>query len=74
MPPVSPRNVNWSPETKMGPHSKIGLEKYFLRKVWQGKSETFYENLVLDMLGINKLKEVHLEPGEMRPGHNRRRK
>jgi sulfide:quinone oxidoreductase len=32
--------------------------------VRHGQSETFYENLVLDVLGIRKLKEIHLEPAE----------
>ena len=44
--------------------AKIGFEKYFLRKVRQGKAETFYENLVLDMLGIRKLKEIHIDAAE----------
>ena len=44
--------------------AKVGFEKYFLRKIRQGKSETFYEKLALDALGIGKLKEIHLEPAE----------
>jgi sulfide:quinone oxidoreductase len=44
--------------------AKVGFEKYFLHKVRQGKSETFYENLVLDVLGIRKLKDIHIEPAE----------
>lgn len=63
-PQIPPRNVNWSSQGKWVHAAKVGFEKYFLRKVRQGRSETFYENLVLDMLGINKLKQVHLEPGE----------
>lgn len=63
-PQIPPRNVNWSSQGKWVHAAKVGFEKYFLRKVRQGRSETFYENLVLDMFGINKLKQVHLEPGE----------
>jgi sulfide:quinone oxidoreductase len=63
-PQIPPRNVNWSSQGRWVHAAKIGFEKYFLRKVRQGKSETFYENLVLDMLGIKKLKDIHIEPAE----------
>jgi sulfide:quinone oxidoreductase len=61
-PQIPPRNVNWSSQGKWVHAAKIGFEKYFLRKVRQGRSETFYENLALDMLGIKKLKDIHIEP------------
>ena len=38
--------------------AKIGFEKYFLRKIRKGTSETFYEKLALDVLGIAKLKRT----------------
>ncbi|MBN9245018.1 MAG: NAD(P)/FAD-dependent oxidoreductase [Mesorhizobium sp.] len=60
-PQIPPRNVNWSSQGKWVHAAKIGFEKYFLHKVRQGKTETLYENLVLDMLGIKKLKEIHIE-------------
>lgn len=63
-PQIPPRNVNWSSSGKWVHAAKIGFEKYFLRKVRQGKSDTVYENLVLDMLGIKKLKELKTEPAE----------
>jgi sulfide:quinone oxidoreductase len=63
-PQIPPRNVNWSSQGKWVHMAKIGFEKYFLRKVRSGQSDTFYENLVLDMLGIKKLKEIHMEPAE----------
>jgi sulfide:quinone oxidoreductase len=63
-PQIPPRNVNWSSQGKWVHAAKIGFEKYFLRKVRAGQSEAFYENLVLDMLGIRKLKEIHMEPAE----------
>lgn len=63
-PQIPPRNVNWSSQGKWVHAAKVGFEKYFLRKVRQGKAETFYENLVLDMLGIKKLKEIHIESAD----------
>ncbi len=61
-PQIPPRNVNWSSSGRWVHTAKIGFEKYFLRKIRQGKSETFYERLALDLLGIEKLKEIHVEP------------
>jgi sulfide:quinone oxidoreductase len=63
-PQIPPRNVNWSSQGKWVHAAKVGFEKYFLHKVRQGKGETFYENLALDVLGIRKLKEIHIEPAE----------
>jgi len=60
-PQIPPRNVNWSAEGKWVHAAKIGFEKYFLRKVRQGSADTFYERLALDLLGIKKLKEIHIE-------------
>ena len=42
-PQIPPRNVNWSSSGKWVHAAKVGFEKYFLRKIRQGKSETFYE-------------------------------
>lgn len=63
-PQLPPRNVNWSSQGKWVHAAKVGFEKYFLRKIRQGRSETFYERLALDALGIRKLKEIHTEPAE----------
>jgi sulfide:quinone oxidoreductase len=63
-PQIPPRNVNWSSQGKWVHAAKIGFEKYFLHKVRQGKAETFYESLALDVLGIKKLKDIHIEPAE----------
>ncbi|TAN10912.1 MAG: NAD(P)/FAD-dependent oxidoreductase [Rhizobiaceae bacterium] len=60
-PQIPPRNVNWSSQGKWVHAAKVGFEKYFLHKIRQGKSETFYEGLALDMLGIRKLKAIHTE-------------
>jgi sulfide:quinone oxidoreductase len=63
-PQIPPRNVNWSSQGKWVHYAKIGFEKYFLRKVRQGHSDTFFERMTLDALGITKLKEVRKEPAE----------
>ena len=63
-PQIPPRNVNWSASGKWVHAAKIGFEKYFLRKIRRGTSETFYENLTLHLLGIKKLKDVQIEPAE----------
>lgn len=63
-PQIPPRNVNWSSQGKWVHAAKVGFEKYFLHKVRQGKAETFYENLTLDLLGIKKLKDIHIEPAD----------
>ena len=60
-PQIPPRNVNWSSSGKWVHMAKIGFEKYFLRKVKIGKSEPFYEKLALQVLGIDKLKEVKFD-------------
>jgi len=57
-PQIPPRNVNWSASGKWVHLAKVGFEKYFLRKLRQGKSEPFYESLALKVLGIDKLKET----------------
>ncbi|MBZ0161860.1 MAG: NAD(P)/FAD-dependent oxidoreductase [Notoacmeibacter sp.] len=56
-PQIPPRNVNWSSSGKWVHHAKVAFEKYFIRKMRRGTSETLYEKAMLDMLGINKLKD-----------------
>ncbi len=63
-PQIPPRNVNWSSQGKWVHAAKVGFEKYFLRKVQRGKADTFYESLALDVLGIRKLKDIHIEAAE----------
>lgn len=62
-PQIPPRNVNWSSRGQWVHAAKVGFEKYFLHKVREGKSDTFYENMALDMLGIKKLKGANVESG-----------
>ncbi len=57
-PQIPPRNVNWSSSGKWVHGAKIGFEKYFLHKIRRGTSETFYEKMALDILGIDKLKQT----------------
>ena len=61
-PQIPPRNVNWSSSGRWVHYAKVGFEKYFLRKIRIGKSEPFYERLALQALGIDKLKQTHIEP------------
>jgi sulfide:quinone oxidoreductase len=56
LPQVPPRNVNWSAKGKWVHLAKIAFEKYFMRKVCKGVSETFYEKAVMKALGIVRLK------------------
>mgnify|MGYP001061244187 FL=1 len=63
-PQIPPRNVNWASRGKWVHAAKIGFEKYFLLKVRQRKADTFYENLVLNMLGVGKLKDIRIETAE----------
>ncbi|MGB8812230.1 MAG: FAD-dependent oxidoreductase, partial [Paracoccaceae bacterium] len=57
-PQIPPRNVNWSSSGKWVHLAKIGFEKYFIRKIKKGTSEPLYEKLMMQAMGIDKLKEV----------------
>ena len=56
MPQIPPRNVNWMKGGKWVHLAKVGFEKYFMHKVKSGVSEPLYEKLIMDSLGIKKLK------------------
>ena len=56
MPQIPPRNTSWFGEGKWVHYAKVGFEKYFMYKMKRGTSETFYEKLVLDTMGIMKMK------------------
>jgi sulfide:quinone oxidoreductase len=60
-PQIPPRNVNWSSQGVWVHTAKVAFERYFLRKIRQGVSETFYENAALNLLGIKKLKSVQTD-------------
>lgn len=55
-PQIPPRNVNWSVAGGWVHTAKVAFEKYFLRKIKTGRSETFYENAALNLLKTHKLK------------------
>ncbi|MFZ1813061.1 MAG: FAD/NAD(P)-binding oxidoreductase [Rhizobiaceae bacterium] len=57
-PQIPPRNVNWASKGKWVHAAKIAFEKYFIRKLRRGTSETLYEKTFLQLVGINKLKKV----------------
>lgn len=60
-PQIPPRNVNWSAEGRWVHYAKIGFEKYFMRKIRRGLAEPAYERLVLQAMGIDKLRpEDHM--------------
>ena len=56
LPQIPPRNVSWFGEGKWVHLAKVAFEKYFLRKMQKGTSEPYYEKMVMDMLGIVKLR------------------
>ncbi|MDP2731800.1 MAG: FAD-dependent oxidoreductase [Hoeflea sp.] len=51
-----PRNVNWAAEGMWVHLAKVAFEKYFLRKVRKGITETYYESAIMKMLAMHKLK------------------
>jgi sulfide:quinone oxidoreductase len=57
-PQIPPRNVNWSSSGKWVHYAKVAFEKYFLRKMRKGTSETLYEKTFMELVGIAKLKRV----------------
>jgi sulfide:quinone oxidoreductase len=56
LPQIPPRNVNWFSEGKWVHLAKIAFEKYFMRKMKKGTSEPVFEKMVMNALGIMKLK------------------
>ena len=57
MPQIPPRNTTWSAKGKWVHLAKIGFEKYFMRKIRKGISEPYYEKLMLELLGVMRLKK-----------------
>ena len=56
LPQIPPRNVNWFAQGKWVHVAKVAFEKYFMHKMKKGTTETVYEKIVMDALGIMKLK------------------
>ena len=51
-----PRNVNWAAEGMWVHLAKVAFEKYFMRKVRKGITETYYESAIMKLLAMHKLK------------------
>lgn len=56
LPQIPPRNTNWSGSGKWVHWAKVGFEKYYMRKIRQGKVEPFFERYALRLMGVQKLK------------------
>jgi sulfide:quinone oxidoreductase len=56
LPQIPPRNMNWFAQGKWVHLAKIAFEKYFLRKMKKGTTEPVYEKVVMNAIGIAKLK------------------
>ncbi|MFZ0267068.1 NAD(P)/FAD-dependent oxidoreductase [Caulobacter sp.] len=61
-PQIPPRNVNWSASGAWVHLAKVGFEKYFLHKIRIGRSEPFYEKVLLRQINMEKVKAAALEP------------
>lgn len=57
LPQIPPRNVNWFGEGYWVHLAKIAFEKYFMRKMKKGTSEPIYEKIVMQAMGIMKMKD-----------------
>lgn len=57
-PQIPPRNTNWASKGKWVHVAKIAFEKYFLRKVRQGRNEPFYEKQIMKWIGADRLKDT----------------
>ena len=56
LPQIPPRNVNWFAHGRWVHLAKIAFEKYFMHKMKRGTTEPVYEKIVMQALGIMKLK------------------
>lgn len=61
LPQIPPRNVNWSSRGYWVHAAKVGFEKYFLHKVRSGAAEPAYERLMMNLLGVDRLRPEHDE-------------
>lgn len=58
LPQIPPRNVTWFKKGKWVHQAKIGFEKYFIRKMRKGNTDSVFEKFILKALGIKKLEDV----------------
>ena len=57
LPQIPPRNVSWFAQGKWVHLAKVAFEKFYMRKIKKGTSEHVFEKMVLNSLGIMKLKD-----------------
>jgi sulfide:quinone oxidoreductase len=57
LPQIPPRNVSWFSQGKWVHLAKVAFEKFYMRKIRKGTSEHVFEKMVLNSLGIMKLKD-----------------
>ena len=57
LPQIPPRNVNWFSEGKWVHLAKVAFEKYFMNKMKRGVSEPMFEKMVMNAIGVMKLKK-----------------
>ena len=55
LPQIPPRNVTWFKKGKWVHLAKIAFEKYFIRKMRKGNTDSVYESFLLGAMGIKKL-------------------
>lgn len=56
LPQIPPRNTNWSGSGKWVHWAKVGFEKYYMRKIKQGKVEPYFEKYAMRLMGVQKLR------------------
>lgn len=56
LPQIPPRNHTWAKKGKWVHLAKIAFERYFLHKIQTGNTDPYYEQKILKILGIEKLK------------------
>ena len=56
LPQIPPRNTTWAKKGKWVHLAKIAFEKYFLRKLKSGSTDSLFERYILGMLKIKRLK------------------
>jgi sulfide:quinone oxidoreductase len=57
LPQIPPRNTTWAKKGKWVHLAKIAFEKYFMRKIKTGSTDSLFERYVLGMMKIKRLKE-----------------
>lgn len=57
LPQIPPRNTTWAKKGKWVHLAKIAFEKYFMRKIKTGSTDSLFERYVLGMMKIKRLKD-----------------